>query len=222
MNRALKYKYLPRQKHMTLSHIITNIMEEFLPALHHKYVYQNFKQSNLYRTYNPAVVPHFLQGCPKATILHCLHRQAKSNAFKEGDIRNLEDEGRFEEEGKATTHTVDFGISVGEPACACKDWAQNRIPCKHFFGVFRFCPQWGWERLSETYLQSSYLSLDENAEHQYVLDSKQPDLQQASCTPELCEGQSVTPLPDAPPAAGKQDQQSEQNRTTVDQIPRKV
>ena len=57
LNRLLKYQYLPRQKHMTLSHIISNITEEFLPALHYKYIYKNIKQSDLYRLYNPAVVP---------------------------------------------------------------------------------------------------------------------------------------------------------------------
>ena len=59
---------------MILSHIIKTIIEEFIPVLHYKYVYKNFKQSNLYRSYNSAVVPVYLQGHPKATILHCLHR----------------------------------------------------------------------------------------------------------------------------------------------------
>ena len=48
LNRLLKYQYLPRQKHMTLSHIISNITEEFLPALCYNYIYKNFKQSDLY------------------------------------------------------------------------------------------------------------------------------------------------------------------------------
>ena len=66
---------------MTLSHIISNITNQFLPALQYKYVFRNFKQSDLYRSYNPSVVPSYLQGRPKQTILHCLHRQASSNKF---------------------------------------------------------------------------------------------------------------------------------------------
>ena len=150
MNRALKYKYLPRRKHMTLSHIISTITEEFLPALHHKYIYHNFKQSDLYRSYNPAVVPAFLQGRPKATILHCLHRQAKSNTLTERDVTSLED-GKFKVKGK-TVHTVDFGMSVGEPSCSCKDWLKHRIPCKHFFAVFRIHPEWSWEQFPQAYI----------------------------------------------------------------------
>ncbi len=218
MNRSLKYKYLPRQKHMTLSHIITSITEEFLPALHHKYVYQNIKQSDLYRTYNPSVVPHFLQGRPKATILHCLHRQAKSNSFKEADVSDSNEEGKFEVQGKATTHTVNFGTTSGEPACTCKDWVKHRIPCKHFFGVFRFRPQWCWERLPQSYLQSPYLILDQNAIQQYVQESSQPDLLQDSCEPE---GQSACLPSEAPKTAGELDQ-PEQNKTTAEQIARKV
>ena len=34
LNKLLKYHYLPQKKKMTLSHILTNLIEEFLPALH--------------------------------------------------------------------------------------------------------------------------------------------------------------------------------------------
>ena len=40
LNRLLKYQYLSRQKQMTLSHIISNITEKFLPALHYRYIYK--------------------------------------------------------------------------------------------------------------------------------------------------------------------------------------
>ena len=48
LNRLLKYQYLPRKRKMTLSNIICTIIEQFIPALHYKYIYQNFKQSDLY------------------------------------------------------------------------------------------------------------------------------------------------------------------------------
>ena len=84
LNRLFKYKYLPRQKRMTLSHIISSITNEFLPALHYKYVFKNFKQSDLYRSYNPSVVPAYLQGRP-----HCLHRLASSNKFSQSDVTQV-------------------------------------------------------------------------------------------------------------------------------------
>ena len=90
--------------------MIRTIVEEFIPALHYKYVYQNFKQSDLYRSYNPTVVPSYLQGRPKSTVLHCLHRIASSNKITDCMIKII-DEGRFEVLGKHKLHTVDFGVT---------------------------------------------------------------------------------------------------------------
>ena len=68
MNRTLKYKYLPLQKHDTFTrYLMPN--KGIIPALHYKYVHLNLKQSDLYCMYNPCVVPPFLRTCPKATII---------------------------------------------------------------------------------------------------------------------------------------------------------
>ena len=209
LNRVLKYKYLPRRKHMMLSDIMTTIIEEFLPALHHKYIYQNFKQSDMYRTYNPAVVPSYLQGRPKATILHCLHRQAKSNAFTERDVCSLE-EGKFTVRG---TYMTDFGVASGEPSCSCKDWIKHKIPCKHFFAVFRLHPEWSWERLPSQYLRSPYLTLDTAAVEQYVNKQDLPDQEMdtaGSGRDEHSPGEELTHL------------ELSKNETIFDEIPRKV
>jgi len=126
LNKLLKYQYLPRQKHMTLSHIISNITEEFLPALHYKYIYRNFKQSDMYRSYNPAVAPSYLQGRPKPTILHSLHRQASSNKFTNSMVKST-NIGKFEVQGNTKIHMVNFGVVSGEPARTCKDWVKYHI-----------------------------------------------------------------------------------------------
>ena len=34
------------------------------------------------------------------------------------------------------------------------------IPCKHFWAIFRFYPDWNWERLPDSYKASAYLSSD--------------------------------------------------------------
>ena len=65
-------------------------------------------------------------------------------------------------------HTTDFGVVSGEPSCSCKDWLNHKIPCKHFFAVFRLHPDWSWERLPSKYLSSPYLTLDTAAVEQYV------------------------------------------------------
>lgn len=167
LNRVFKYKYLPKQKHMTLSHIICNITAQFLPALHYKYVFKNFKQSELYRSYNPSVVPKYLQGRPKETILHCLHRQAASNKFAREDVTHVNMD-KFLVKGKKDLYSIQFGDQSNDPQCTCKDWQTFHLPCKHFFAVFNHFPEWNWEKLPNHYLTSPYLSADNEAVAEYV------------------------------------------------------
>ena len=61
----------------------------------------------------------------------------------------------------------------GEPSCTCKDWVKYHIPCKHFFGVFRLFPQWSWEALPQSYQQSPYLNLDDQAISDYIKNKEQ-------------------------------------------------
>lgn len=174
LNRLLKYKYLPKQKHMTLSHIINNITNQFLPALQYKYVFRNFKQSDLYRSYNPSVVPVYLQGRPKQTILHCLHRQASSNKFSKSDVTQLAAHlGTFEVKGKKGLQTVYFGDEFSDPQCTCRDWLTYHLPCKHFFAVFQNFPEWDWGKLPKRYLTSPYLSSDNQAITDYISSTPQ-------------------------------------------------
>ena len=37
------------------------------------------------------------------------------------------------------------------------------LPCKHFFCIFEFYPQWNWYCLPEQYTKSAYLSTDQDA-----------------------------------------------------------
>ena len=157
-----------KQKHMTLSHVITSITSEFLPALHYKYVFKNFKQTDLYRSYNPSVVPSYLQGRPKQTILHCLHRKASSNKFTPSDVCQVSPNcGQFEVKSSKGKHDIDFGSSSSDPHCSCKDCTAYHLPCKHFFAVFKFFSEWGWEKLPSSYLTSPYLSLDNQSLTRY-------------------------------------------------------
>ena len=121
---------------MTLSHIITSLIEEFLPALHYKYVYKNFKQSDLYRTYNPTVVPPYPQDRTKLTILHCLHRQASSNKFAEIYVKDTDTDGMFHVQEKKQPPRSRLWGGIRRASCTCKDWLAHQIPCKHFFFAY--------------------------------------------------------------------------------------
>ena len=80
-----------------------------------------------------------------------------------------------------------------------------------FFGVFRLRPEWGWEQLPHSYLQSPYLTLDDKAITEYVKSISTSPAK--SCQHDLCEGPS-SPAPSTPP-----DHTSE---VKLSEFPRKV
>lgn len=68
LNKALKYSYMPRSKRcMSLSSIVSLLVEAFLPALRQKYLFANFEQSHLNRKYD--YIPSYLQNRPLEVIL---------------------------------------------------------------------------------------------------------------------------------------------------------
>ena len=62
---------------MSLSHIVSIIVEQFLPEQHRKYLFLNFQMDPTYRAYNTHV-PSYLQGRPRNVIIHCLVREEKA------------------------------------------------------------------------------------------------------------------------------------------------
>lgn len=154
-NKVLKYSYLPKKKTMTLSSIATILIEDYLPDAHRKYVFQNFQQSEHYRSYNENI-PTYLQGCPRNVILHCLDRKGSSNKFTSEDVQEIDAQrGLFSVHGsKDRVYTVNFGSTSEDkmPNCTCIDRRTHHIPCKHFFAVFQRKDSWSWNRLPKEYL----------------------------------------------------------------------
>ena len=62
---------------MSLSHIVSIIVEQFLPEQHRKYLFLNVQMDPTYRAYNTHV-PSYLQGRPRNVIIHCLVREEKA------------------------------------------------------------------------------------------------------------------------------------------------
>jgi len=110
MNKLLKYKFLSRLKCLTLSFLVMKLIEEFIPTLHYKCVFQNFKQTGLHRAYSTIqLVPKYLQCRPRSVILHCLHCKSKSMKYTISDINELKlMRAQGETKGKNQNHTVDF------------------------------------------------------------------------------------------------------------------
>lgn len=121
-------------------------------------MFRTYSMSADYRFYNE-FIPNYLRERPHKVILD---QKQKAHAFSEDDITTVDaTNGVFmvkSQSGKI--HTIDFGKESTQPQCSCKDWTRHHIPCKHFFTIFCYKPQWQWDSLPLSYLQSEYLSQD--------------------------------------------------------------
>ena len=146
---------------MTLSMIVTLLIEEFLPEMQQKY---QFQMSKDYRSYNK-FVPEYLQGRPPKVIRHCMERKLKAKSFVGEDITDINAEsGQFNvASSSGKVYKVNFDMQNGNPSCECKDWIRHQMPCKHFFAVFNNRPRWKWDSLPASYLKGAYLSQDSDA-----------------------------------------------------------
>ena len=101
-------------------------------------------------------------------ILHCLDRQTKARKYDAKDVTPTTSKGVFEvNKTNGSKHVINFGCEASSPSCTCKDWVRWHIPCKHFFAVFNYVPEWGWSSLPQSYLESAYLSMDTGAINLY-------------------------------------------------------
>ena len=175
MNKTLKYNYLPKGKNITLSHLVTILVEDFLPEAFQKYQKENFAMTESYRTYNQ-FVPDYLRGRPRKVILHCLSRKQKAAKFTKESIKMADQPGMFiVNSASGKEHKVQFVADDNMPQCTCKDWIRWHIPCKHFQAVFTHFSQWGWASLPKSYLESEYISIDPVALCQPPLDGTPQD-----------------------------------------------
>ena len=152
---------MPRKKGMTLSAVTTLIVETFLPDTYQKYL---FKQSPQYRS-NKSFIADFLQGRPRSVNIQSIKMIKVSLKYTQ-DMSTVDEEGTFTVKGSCDkAHIVSFGSKSDDPtpSCSCCDWVEWHIPCKHFWAIFRFYPDWNWERPPDSYKASAYLSSDTGA-----------------------------------------------------------
>lgn len=91
------------------------------------------------------------------------------------------------------------------PSCQCKAWQRSRLLCKHFFAIFKYFPQWKWEKLPQTYWESPFLTLDH-----HLLDLSCPPLSLSSSprAPNDDNTQSYEPLKSDEPLQSDESVQS--------------
>ena len=155
-NKLLKYSYLPKRRNITISSLATILYEDFNHDIHHKYLFLNSKTQASYRAYKPS----YLHGRPRHVIIHCLDRKSSSRKYDDTDVTCQDATiGVFNVTGSSKLHTVNFGISSSDqPSCTCLDWIRWKLPCKHFFAVFKFYREWGLERLPAEFTSQPHIS----------------------------------------------------------------
>ena len=129
----------------------------------------NYMQTNEYRRYK-SIVPEYLLDRPRSTILHCSERKSKSCKYTKDEVLPTDmEQGIFEiKKSVSKTNTVNFGFNTNDKMpfsafCTIPDWIKWHLPCKHFFAVFSLYPSWNCYKLPQAYLESAYLSTDQQS-----------------------------------------------------------
>ena len=123
----------------------------------------NTKLQAAFRRYNPAI-PFYLRERPHFIIKHCLDRLALAEAIPNSHVHVIDiTNGVFKVRSQTsleekTSYDVLFGMN--QPSCTCYDWERQRLPCKHFFAVFRHVPSWSLDNLPSAYKDSPFFTLD--------------------------------------------------------------
>ena len=102
-NKLLKYSYLPKRKKLSLSSIIVLLLLEYLPDMHKKYLFENFKMTSNYRQYKD-FVPNYLHDRPRSVIKHCLERKSNGQKYAKEDVSCIDNtNGTFQVKGTGNT-----------------------------------------------------------------------------------------------------------------------
>ena len=134
------------------------------------------RRHSLYRGYT-SDVPRFLWNRPKEVVSHCLSSITGAGDIPLQDVKMIS-KGKFE----ITTprdkryYELTFGEENVQPAYQCVSWQRTRLPCKHFFAVFRLYPEWQWNQLSTAYITSPRLTLDEAVIDTPALNKEEPNV----------------------------------------------
>ena len=122
---------------------------------------KNACRHSLSKKYNDDV-PQYLWNRPKQVVSHCRASITNAEDIPLKDV-TMSSEGKFsiKRRKEKGNYEITFGDSQVPPACQCHSWQRTRLPCKHFFAVFRHYPNWQWHQFSPSYINGPRLTLDE-------------------------------------------------------------
>lgn len=160
-NEEFKHHFLGQHRDKTLSGMLTVLIEDFLPDKHARYIEKNACRHSLYKKYNNDV-PRYLWNRPKQVVTHCRASITKAEDIPREDVTMASERKFFIKSQTEKGHyELTFGDNPEPPVYQCLSWQRSRLPCKHFFAVFRYYPNWQWDQLSPSYINGPRLTLDE-------------------------------------------------------------
>jgi len=124
----------------------------------------NTKLHATFRRYNPNI-PTYLTERPHYIINHCLEKRSIAESIPSSHVEAIDlTNGVFAVRSQSSaedkqSYRVEFGTD--QPSRECYDWERQRLPCKHFFAVFRHFSSWSFDNLPGPYKDSPFFTLDE-------------------------------------------------------------
>ena len=100
-------------------------------------------------------MPQYLFNRLRHIVQHCLEKIDLAKSIPAHHVVN-KGQGQFKVHSQ-TVVNMWYHVSFG----GNNEWESSHLPCKHMFAVFRHNPDWGFEKLPDTYRNSPFFSLDE-------------------------------------------------------------
>ena len=123
-------------------------------------------------------IPQYLHDRPRSFIDHCMERIQKAENSSQQVIQSTSAPGAFTVKvanNQKVTHEVFMGNEATLPRCTCKDFQKTKWPCKHFFGVFKYFPEWNFDSLPVEYTTNPFITLDERILSPIIASSTQSE-----------------------------------------------
>ena len=153
---------------------------------------------------------------PHYIINHCLEKRSIAESIPSSHVEAIDlTNGVFAVRSQSSTedkqsYRVEFGTD--QPSCECYDWERQRLPCKHFFAVFRHFSSWSFDNLPGPYKDSPFFTLDEELFVSGYASARENIEQEPSESKELVIEAQVE----------DQTNQAEEGTVTIQDLPRKA
>ena len=153
---------------------------------------------------------------PHYIINHCLEKRSIAESIPSSHVEAIDlTNGVFAVRSQSSTedkqsYRVEFGTD--QPSCECYDWERQRLPCKHFFAVFRHFSSWSFDNLPGPYKDSPFFTLDEELFVPGYTSARENLEQEPSESKELVIEAQVE----------DQTKQAEEGTVTIHDLPRKA